>query len=443
MGMLDTAGIGKVQGTPAPRRPSQFARTFSSLRNRNFRLYYFGQLISNTGNWLTMVALTLLMLKLTHSGVMVGLLTACQFGPMLILTPPAGAIADRVDKRRMLFLTQGLEMLQSAGLAVLAFQPQPSVPAIFTLALAGGILLAFDNPARRSFISEMVPAEDIPNAVVLHSSLINLSRMFGPALAGLLVITVGYGWCFTIDALSYLAVLYGLYLMRPAELIPGLRRPRKRGEVREGMRYVLSHPKLWISFVMLALIGTLAYNFSVTFPLFVTRTLHSTESVFTLMYSTFALGAVVCALLVAHRGLVRMRHIVYGAAALGLTMLTLASVSRVPLAIPLAFCVGAASILYMTATTAIIQVEARRDMHGRVLALQMVFVGGTSVIGGPLVGWLADAVSARAPIILGGVVCLLAALFGYLATRRHASEFHPGAVTPATELESDVLVESK
>ena len=209
------------------------------------------------------------------------------------------------------------------------------------------------------------------------------------------------------------------------------------------MRYVLSHPKLWISFVMLALIGTLAYNFSVTFPLFVTRTLHSTESVFTLMYSTFALGAVVCALLVAHRGLVRMRHIVYGAAALGLTMLTLASVSRVPLAIPLAFCVGAASILYMTATTAIIQVEARRDMHGRVLALQMVFVGGTSVIGGPLVGWLADAVSARAPIILGGVVCLLAALFGYLATRRHASEFHPGAVTPATELESDVLVESK
>jgi MFS family permease len=343
----------------------------------------------------------------------------------------------------MLFLTQGLEMLQSAGLAWLAFQPRPSVPIAFALALGGGILLAFDNPARRSFISEMVPPEDIPNAVVLHSSLINLSRMFGPALAGLLVTTVGYGWCFTLDSISYAAVLYGLYLMRPSELSRGLRRPRRSGETREGIHYVLSHPKLWISFAMLAMIGTLAYNFSVTLPLFVTRTLHSSESVFTLLYSIFSLGAVICALLIAHRQMVRMRHIIYGALGMGVSMLALASVSNVPTAIPLAFLVGMASILFMTSTTAIVQVEARRDMHGRVLALQMVFVGGTSVIGGPLVGWLADAVNGRAPIYLGGAVCLLAGVFGILAARRHASHFHPGGIPTESELDSTLVVESK
>jgi len=396
-------------------------KTFYSLRTRNFRLYFTGQLISNTGNWLTNVALILLVLKITGSGLAVGLLAACQYGPILFLSAYGGAIADRFDKRKMLLISQSLEMAQSVGLAVLAFMPHPSLVWLYALAILGGIFLAFDNPFRRSFVSEMVPQEDIPNAVVLYSTIVNGARIVGPALAGLLATTLGFGWCFTIDAASYIAVIIGIIMMRPTELFRRPIKPRSesKGEVREGFRYILSTPFLWISFVMLAVIGTLAYNFTVTLPLFVTSSLHSTDAVFTILYSTFSLGAVMCALVVAHRNLVTMRHILLGAAALGVTMLLLAFSPGVWTAALAVFLVGMASILYMTSSTTIIQIEAKREMHGRVLALQMVFIAGTSVIGGPLSGWLADALGARSPLILGGIVCLISAGFGYYASRRY------------------------
>ena len=411
----------------SPARLSRAIRkTFLSLRNRNFRLYFTGQLISNTGNWLTNVALVLLVLKLTGSGLDVGLLAACQFGPILLLSAWAGAIADRSDKRHLLLITQTLEMTQSIALAVLAFRPHPSLAALYALSIYGGILLAFDNPLRRSFVSEMVRAEDIPNAVVLYSATVNISRIFGPALAGLLVVTLGYGWCFTIDAVTYLAVLLCLYLMRPAELHREPPKPRMKGEVRAGVRYVLSMPALWISFVMLAAIGTLSYNFNVTFPLLVHDALHRTDAVYTILYAVFSFGAVVGAMVVAQRALVRMRHVVFGAFALGLTMLALAFVPGVDTAIPAVFLVGVATILYSTATTTMVQIEARPDMRGRVLSLQTVLLIGTTPIGGPLLGWLADATGGRTPIILGGVVCLLAATFGYYAARRYVPSTSSG-----------------
>ncbi len=389
-------------------------KTFFSLRTRNFRLYFTSQLISNTGNWLTNVALILFVLKLTGSGLDIGLLAACQYGPILFLSAWGGAIADRFDKRKMLLISQSLEMAQSASLAVLAFMPHPSLVWLYALAILGGIFLAFDNPFRRSFVTEMVPPEDIPNAVVLYSTIVNVSRIFGPALAGLLATTLGFGWCFTFDAASYIAVIIGIIMMRPAELFRRPPKPRseKKGEVREGFRYILSTPFLWISFAMLAAIGTLAYNFTVTLPLFVTGSLHSTDAVFTILYSTFSLGAVVCSLIVAHRSMVTMRHILLGAVTLGVTMLFLAFSPGIWTAALAVFLVGMATILYMTPSTTIIQVEARPEMHGRVLALQMVFVAGTSVIGGPLSGWLADALGARSPFIFGGMVCLLSAAFG-------------------------------
>ena len=401
--------------------------TFLSLRNRNFRLYFTGQVVSNTGNWLTNVALILLVLKITGSGLAVGLLAACQFGPILFLSAWAGAFADRTDKRRMLMLTQSLEMAESIWLAILAFMPHPPLGGLYALALVGGTLLAFDNPLRRSFVTEMVRPEDIPNAVVMYSATVNVARIFGPALAGLLVVTLGYGWCFTIDAASYSAVLVCLFLMRPAELYSRPPRPRVKGEVRAGVRYVRSMPVLWISFAMLAAIGTLSYNFNVTLPLFVTDTLHSTGGIFTVLYSVFSVGAVVSALIVAHRGMVRLRHIIVGAAALGLTMLALAFVPGVPVAVPAVFLVGMASVMYLTATTTIVQIEARPEMHGRVLALQMVLMAGTAPVGGPLMGWIADTLGGRAPIVLGGVVCLVAAAFGYFANRRFVRHVPAGS----------------
>jgi MFS family permease len=422
---LPEAPLGRTRLSGALRR------TFLSLRNRNFRLYFIGQLISNTGNWLTNVALTLLVLKITASGIAVGILAACLWGPILLLGAWAGAVADRSDKRRLLLLTQSLEMLQSIALAVMAFLPHPPLAGLYALAVGGGMLLAFDNPLRRSFVTEMVPTADIPNAVVLYSVIVNLSRIFGPALAGLLVVTLGYGWCFTIDAGTYLAVLFCIVIMRPAELYRRPPKTRTKGEVREGLRYVLSMPSLWVSFAMLVAIGMLAYNFNVTLPLFVIDALHSTGGVFTILYSVFSFGAVVSALIVAHRSLVRLRHVVLGAGALGLAMLLLALMPGVVAAVPTVFLVGMASILYMTATTAIVQVEARPEMHGRVLSLQIVVMGGAALVGGPILGWMADTFGGRVPILVGGSVCLVAGAFGLCASRRCAHHTPARSELPA------------
>jgi MFS family permease len=416
------------------RAGSNLRTTFLSLRNRNFRLFFIGHLISNTGNWLTNVALTLLVLSLTDNGLAIGILAACQYGPVFFLSAWAGAVADRSDKRRFLFITQSLSMVQSFGLAALAFMPNPPLPAFYVLAVMGGILLSFDNPLRRSFVPEMVRQDDIANAVVLNSLVINTSRIFGPTLAGLLIVTVGYGWCFTLDAFSYLAVLVCLFMMRPAELRRRPPKPRGKGEVREGLRYIASVPILWIPMVMLAAIGILAYNFTVTLPLFVTGALQSNDAMFTLLYATFSLGSVVGALIVANRGLVSIRTIVIGSALLGICMLALGSVPGVYAAFPIMLFLGGSSILYMTSTTANVQITARPEMHGRVLAIQSSLMIGGTLIGAPLLGLLADLAGTRAPILFGGLVCLAAAIFGGIALRSRAPEAirAPGAASNPT-----------
>jgi MFS family permease len=409
-------------------------RRFQSLRSRNFRLFFIGQLISNSGNWLTLVALTLLVLHLTNRGVAVGLLSACQFGPILLLSAWAGLIADRSNKRRMLMVTQTLEMCQSFALAGLAFMHHPPLAALYGTALAGGCLLAFDNPVRRSFVTEMVPAGDVPNAVTLYSALVNTSRIFGPTLAGLLIVTLGFGWCFTLDALSYVAVLVALAMMRPTELRRVPVTPRGRGQVRAGMRYVRNVPDLWLPFVMLAVVGTLSYNFTVVFPLFVEHGLHGSDLDYTVLYSIFSAGALVGAIAVADRQSVGVRQIVTGAGAFGIALFLLAPTPNIVLACAMAALVGVTSIAYMTSTTAIVQVRADPRMHGRVLALQTVLLVGTTPVGGPILGAIADAVGARTPLLIGGAAALAASAWGFVMWRRTLSEQTPvpagGAVAP-------------
>ncbi|MBS1816686.1 MAG: MFS transporter [Acidobacteria bacterium] len=391
--------------------------TFASLRHRNFRLFFIGQSISNSGNWLTNVAMTLFVLKLAGTGVGVGFLTACQFGPMLFLSAWGGAVADRSDKRRMLLVTQSLEMGQSIALAALAFMPAPPLWGLYALALFGGVLLSLDNPLRRSFVSEMVPHEDLPNAVVLYSTLVNLSRIFGPSLAGVLVVTTGYGWCFTIDALSYVAVIASLIMMRPAELYRHGAVEGRSGGVVEGLRYARSVPVLRVSFAMLAAITMLAYNFTVTLPLFVTRGLGAGEGTFTVIYSVLSFGSVVSALLFAARRRVTMRDVLLGAAGFGFALLLLAGSPGVRTAAAAAFIVGAMSLLYMTANSTVVQLEARPDMRGRMLALQTVLLGASALFGGPLLGWIADTTGGRTLIVIGGLTSLLAAAIGALHAR--------------------------
>ena len=257
--------------------------TFASFRVRNFRLFFAGQFISQVGNWLTMVGQTLLVLKLTGNGIAVGLLVACQFLPVLLFGAWAGLVADRSDKRRLLLVVQSLAMVQSFVLAGLAFMDNPPLAGLYGVALAGGFVTAFDSPARRSFVVEMVPVRMVNNAVSLNSALMTSARVVGPALAGLLVSTVGYGWCFAIDGVSYVAVLVALAAIRRSELRAATPTKRAKGQLREGLRYVTSVPELWIPLAMMTLIGTLAFNFQVVLPLFVVRSLHGNPQTFTLL----------------------------------------------------------------------------------------------------------------------------------------------------------------
>jgi MFS family permease len=398
------------------------AETFRSLHLRNFRLFFSGQAISQIGNWLTLVAQTLLVLEITHSGVALGLLAAFQFGPVLLLGAYAGLVADRSDKRRLLMIVQAGAMLQSFTLAALAFTDHPPVGAVYAVALLGGFFTAFDNPARRSFVVEMVPGTEVNNAVALNTAMMTGSRVIGPAIAGFLVTTVGFGWCFLLDGVSYVAVLAGLWRMDATQLHPSPVAPRGKGQVRDGVRYARSVPELWIPLWMMALVGTLTYNFSTVMPLFATRDLHGTVVTYTILMSVISVGSVLGALHAARRQTITVLGVTRNAVLFGGSMALLSLAPNLPAALAVGFVVGVSSIAFMTSSTAIVQLRADPSMRGRVLALQsMVFMGSTP-IGGPIVGAVAEAFGARYSVAIGGVACFLAASVGYRHLRRAAAE---------------------
>lgn len=396
------------------------AGTFRSLHVRNFRLFFVGQGISQVGNWLALVAQSLLVLQLTNSGVALGLLAAAQFGPVLILGPWAGLIADRSDKRQLLITVQAVAMVQSFALAALAFMGDPPVAAIYAVALIGGVTMAFDNPARRSLVVEMVPEDEIPNAVGLNSALMTSSRVIGPALAGLLISTVGFGWAFFVDGVSYIAVLVALTMMRSDEIRRAPVTERAKGQVRDGLRYVHATHELWVPLVMMAVVGTLSFNFQVVFPLFVTRDLGASSTTFTLLFSVVSFGALIGALVSARRTEVGVRDVALSAVAFGVALAVIAVAPSAPWAFVVGIAVGLASITFLTTSTAIVQLRSDPTMRGRVLALQaMVFLGSTP-IGGPIVGLIAEEFGARWSIAVGAVAGIGAGLWGLSSVRRHA-----------------------
>jgi MFS family permease len=410
--------------------------TFRSLHVPNFRKFFFGQLISQVGNWLTMIAETLLVLKLTNkSGLAVGVLAACQFAPVLVLGAWAGLVADRSDKRRLLIIVQVIAMAQSAALAALAFSGHPPVLAIDAVALIGGCTVAFDNPARRAFVVEMVGDEDVNNAVSLNSALMTSARVVGPALAGLLVVIAGYGWCFILDALSYIAVIAAFLKMNTAELRVPPVATRAKAQVRAGLRYVRTVPDLWIPLVMMAVVGTLAFNFQVVLSLFVTKTFHGGVGTFTILFSVTAIGSLMGALFTARRRSIATHDVIIASAGFGIAMLVLASAPNLGIAFPIGMAVGWTSIAFMTASTAIVQVRADPAMRGRVLALQAIVFLGSTPIGGPLLGAICDAYGARAGLVVGGAAALGAALFGSLAVRRNTARHATAVPSPPADLQ--------
>jgi MFS family permease len=401
--------------------------TFRSLSIRNFRLFFTGQFISQVGNWLTMIALSLLVLDRTDSGIAVGLLLACQFGPVLLFGAWAGLLADRSDKRKLLLIVQTVAMAQSFALAALAFAHDIPVGWFFVVAALGGFATAFDNPARRSYVVELVPEEHVQNAVSLNSAVMTSSRIFGPALAGLLITTVGYGWAFLSDGITYLAVLVGLWMIDSSTVRRSPLVARGKGQVRDGLRYVSQVPVLWISLVMMAIVGTLTFNFGVVFPLFVKRTMGGSTADFTILYSVTSVGSLVGALATARRKTAELRDVVLTTAAFGAAMALLTVVPNLWFAYPAAILVGGTSIAFMTTSTAIVQLRAAPAMRGRVLALQaMVFLGSTP-IGGPILGWICDVLGARAGVAVGAIAALGAATWGVTRLK---------LVRPATTVEA-------
>ncbi|MGH9166050.1 MAG: MFS transporter [Acidimicrobiales bacterium] len=414
---------------PARRLRRGAQDTFRSLGTRNFRLFFTGQLISQVGNWLSLVAQTLLVLRLTGSGVALGILAAAQFGPVLVFGAFAGLVADRSDKRKLLLIVQSLAMLQSFCLAGLAFMDEPPLAAILAVALAGGFAVAFDNPARRSFVVEMVPEVDVHNAVSLNSALMTGSRVIGPALAGALVSTVGFGWCFLLDGTSYLAVLFGLWRMDPTRLRRAPVAVRGRGQVRQGLRYARSVPELFVPLVMMTVVGTLAFNFQTVLPLFALRDLGGTDLTFTLLMSVISAGSLVGALSAARRRSVGVDTVSVTAIAFGLSMAVFALAPNQPLAFAVGLVMGVTSISFMTTSTALVQVKADPSMRGRVLALQAMVLFGSTPVGAPLLGWVSEHLGARYSLGIGAVGATGAGLFGLLAMRRGRIAHQPVPVT--------------
>jgi len=378
----------------------------SSLRQRNYRLFFFGQLVSVAGTWMQSVAQSFLVLGLTQSGTQLGLTSAARFLPMFLFGPLGGVFADRMDRQRVLYLTQTLSGLLAAVFAVTVATHSIRLWVVYLLALALGFVNVFDNPARQSFISELVSPGDLPNAVTLNSVAMNMARVFGAALGGVITAAIGLALCFTCNALSFGAVLISLAAMRSSELFPAKRITRQKRQVRQGLRYVRTTPELFIPLVMIAVIGTLAWEFQVTLPLMASQVFHGGAASYGVMASVMGGGAVVGGLISAARGRPRARALCL--AAIGWSIAILAAAVAPTLALELAALVfvGYGSITFNSLAKTTLQLAARPEMRGRVMALWALAWLGSTPVGGPIVGWTGQVIGARWALVIGGVATL-------------------------------------
>lgn len=395
--------------------------TFRSLHTRNFRLFFIGQLVSMTGTWMEMVAITWLVLQLTDSGVALGLVTAAQFGPLLLLGPWGGVLADRLDRHRFMLATQTSYAVLAVLLVVVVVTDQVSVGLLYAFSAGWGLLTALDNPTRRALVIDMVAHEDLPNAVGLNTAIMTGSRVLGPAVAGAFISGLGVEWCFIANAISYTAVIGALLLMKRAELQSAPRVPRSKGQLRAGLSYARHTPELWLPLVFIAVMGTLAFNYSITLPLLAKRSLGGDATTFTLLFSTMSLGSVAGALTIARRRDMHVRFLVPYGTTMALATLALALAPTALVAFAAAIPVGFSSAMAISGSNAVMQLEADPAMRGRVLALlSTVFLGSTS-IGGPLVGWVSQTFGARLGLALGALA--VAAVTVWVAHKvRHLPE---------------------
>jgi MFS family permease len=420
-------------------------RTFSSLAIPNYRRYFTGQAISLIGTWMQTTAQSWLVLTLTHSAGDLGVVVALQTLPVLLLGPFGGVIADRVDKRRLMVVLQSLMGVQALILGLLSLTHHVTYTDVCVLAVVLGLNNCFENPSRQSFVLEMVGPKDLRNAVSLNSTLANGARAVGPAVAGILIATVGDGWCFILNAVSFIAVVASLLTMDRSQLKPSAPMARSRGQLREGFRYVARTPQLGVPLLMMALVGMLAYEFQVTLPVFAQHVFHGGAETYGVMTAAMGVGAVVGGLMTAARGRTGIRAMVVASVAFGVVLVFAATAPVLGVAFLALALVGYCSVSFLSMANSTLQLSTEPQMRGRVMALWSVAFLGSTPIGGPAIGFITAAAGARAGLGVGALSCFVAAGLGFVVIRRLRGKDGvnvPGAVTPPLAVVTDLPDES-
>ncbi len=404
-------------------------RTFHAVgHSRNFRLFFMGQAISVSGTWMQMVAAAWLVLQLTGSGVALGIDTALGFGPMLFIGAFGGALADRHDKRRILLGTQIAFAALAVAFWTLVATGVVQVWMVYSLSLLQGIVTSIDQPTRQSFFAEMVEPRDLPNAVSLNSAVMTGTRIVGPALAGVLIASLGISWCFFLNAVSYVAVIGALLVMRTSELRPN-RAPREAGAIREGLRYAWRTGGLRRPLVLMSVLFLFSFNYSVLMPLFAKGTFHGTAGTLGLLLAVAGVGSLGGALFMAAKPRPGERPLAWAAVGVGIVTTVVAVAPTLDVAVLMMLPLGVASIIFFVTANSTLQLTSRADMRGRVMALYGIVFLGTTPIGAPIAGWVGQHANPRVAFAAGGVIALVTGLVGlWLLARRGAVDESPVAV---------------
>lgn len=398
------------------------AATFRSLQTYNYRVWAAGALVSNVGTWMQRTAQDWLVLtELTHnSASAVGIVMALQFGPQLLLLPWTGFAADHYNQRKLLMLTQATMGVLALALGILTVTGLVRLWQVYLFAFLFGCASAFDAPARQTFVGELVGDSDLPNAVALNSTSFNGARMLGPAAAGLLIASIGTGWAFVVNGLSFVAVLISLYSLRVSELRPNIRANRTRGSLTQGFRYVWERRDLRTTMVMLALIGTLGLNFPIFVSAMAVRVFHSNAGGYGLLSSIMAVGTMSGALFGAGRDRPRFLYLIYGTGIFGLGC-ALAAIAPTYWSFAAALVViGAAALTFTNTSNSLMQLSTEPAMRGRVMALRLAVLLGSTPFGAPIVGWVADTAGPRWSLGLAAAAGFAAALVGFYARKKLA-----------------------
>jgi MFS family permease len=385
-------------------------RVLGSLRRRNFRLFLVGQLVSNSGTWMQNVALAWLVLQVSHSPLDVGLVSALQFVPSLLFGVYGGLVADRFPKRKVLVFTQGGMASAAAVLAILDFVNLTPLWVVYLVTFASGTFQAIDTPVRQAFLSEMVGLDDLPNAVGLNSATFNTTRITGPALGAIAIRVAGVGACFGLNAVSYLAVITALLAMKTSELYPSQPVRKGSGQIREGLLYVWRTPRLRQTLGLLAVVGTLAFNFNTVFPVLAKSGFHGNASTYAAMLVALGVGSVIGALVAASRPRPRQGVVVLAALAMGILELLAATQHNLDMEIAILGLVGVASMLYLSTSNSTCQLASVPEMRGRVMAVYSVVFLGSTPIGSTLIGFIDQEFNARWGLVGGGLPTVVAAL---------------------------------